>query len=325
MATRPDVTVVIPTRGRPALVTRAVHSALDQTLRDIEVVVVVDGPDEPTVAALGGITDPRLRVVELPASEGAPNARNAGVRAARGARTALLDDDDEWHPDKLAIQLDLAKNATDPLPIVISRLVNRTPRTEFVMPRRLPEPGEPLSEYFTVRRGLFHGDGFIQTSTILAPTELLRRVPFTPGLRRIQELDWALRALGEAGTGLVVASEPLVTWYTDENRPRISSVSTPWPEPLEWLRRMRPLVTPRAYAALAMSVISSMAAPTRSPRVFWTLLREAQRHGRPYPIDYLTFLQIWLIPPDLRRILRDKLRGSKDRHNFPEVVASKAS
>jgi glycosyltransferase involved in cell wall biosynthesis len=325
MATRPDVTVVIPTRGRPALVTRAVHSALDQTLRDIEVVVVVDGPDGPTVAALGGITDPRLRVIELPASGGAPNARNAGVRAARGAWTALLDDDDEWHPDKLAIQVDLAKNATDPLPIVISRLVNRTPRTEFVMPRRLPEPGEPLSEYFTVRRGLFHGDGFIQTSTILAPTELLRRVPFTPNLRRIQELDWALRALGEAGTGLVVASEPLVTWYTDENRPRISSVSTPWPEPLEWLRRMRPLVTPRAYAALAMSVISSMAAPTRSPRVFWTLLREAQRHGRPYPIDYLTFLQVWLIPPDLRRALRDKFRGSKDRHNFPEVVASKAS
>src|SRR5512133_2751459 len=181
----PDITVVIPTRGRPALVTRAVHSALAQTLRDLEVVVVVDGPDEPTVAALAGIADPRLRVVELPTSGGAPNARNTGVQAARGAWTALLDDDDEWHPHKLAIQLDLAGTAVHPLPIVISRLVNRTPRTEFVMPRRLPEPGEPLSEYFTVRRGLFHGDGFIQTSTIMAPTELLRRVPFTPDLRRI--------------------------------------------------------------------------------------------------------------------------------------------
>jgi glycosyltransferase involved in cell wall biosynthesis len=313
MPPTPDVTVVIPTRGRPALVTRAVHSALAQTLRDIEVVVVVDGPDGSTVAALAGIADPRLRVVELPTSGGAPNARNAGVQAARGAWTALLDDDDEWHPDKLAIQLDLAGNAVHPLPIVISRLVNRTPRTEFVLPRRLPEPGEPLSEYFTVRRGLFHGDGFIQTSTIMAPTELLRRVPFTPDLRRIQELDWALRALGEEGTGLVIAAEPLVTWYTDEDRPRISSVTTPWPEPLDWLRKMRPLVTPRAYAALTMSVISSMAAPTRSPRVFWTLLREAQRYGRPHAIDYLTFLQIWLIPPDLRRTLRDRLRARRPR------------
>jgi len=61
------------------------------------------------------------------------------------------------------------------MPVVACRLVNRTPRAEFYMPRRLPAPGEPISEYLTVRHGLFHGDGFIQTSTILAPTELLRR------------------------------------------------------------------------------------------------------------------------------------------------------
>ena len=34
----------------------------------------------------------------------------------------------------------------------------------------MPAPGEPVSEYLTVRRGLFYGDGFVQTSTIMAPT-----------------------------------------------------------------------------------------------------------------------------------------------------------
>ena len=80
MPATPDVTVVIPTRGRPALVTRAVHSALAQTLHDIEVVVVVDGPDGSTVAALAGIADPRLRVVELPAPGGAPGSPARRVR-----------------------------------------------------------------------------------------------------------------------------------------------------------------------------------------------------------------------------------------------------
>jgi hypothetical protein len=56
-----------------------------------------------------------------------------------------------------------------------------------------------------------------------------------------------------------------------------------------------------------MSVLASMAAPTRSLTAFGTLLREARRHGRPGPIDYLTFLQIWLIPPQLRRTLRDRV------------------
>lgn len=309
MSHTPAVSVVIPTLSRPPLVTRAVHSALAQTIADIEVIVVIDGPDDPTRAALAAITDPRLRVVGLPERGGAPNARNAGVREARALWTALLDDDDEWLPHKLAVQLDLAKAAKAaqvPSPIVASRLINRTPRTEFVMPRRLPIDGEPLSEYFAVRRGLFHGDGFIQTSTILAPTELLRRVPFAIGLRRLQELDWTLRALSHDGVDLRFAPEPLVVWNTDEDRPRLTFES-PWEESLAWLRRSRPLFTRRAYAAYTMSVISSMAAPTRSPRVFGTLFREAHRHGRPALLDYVTLLQTWLLPPELRRGLRDRI------------------
>jgi len=310
MPSTPDVSVVIPTWNRPDLVTRAVRSALAQTFDAIEVIVVVDGPGDQTPAALAEIDDDRLRVVVLPEKGGAPNARNSGVREARGTWTALLDDDDEWLPHKLETQLGLAKGAHSSTPIVASRLFNRTPRAESVMPRRLPEPGEPLSEYLTVRRGLFYGDGFIQTSTIMAPTDLLRRVPFTVGLRRQQELDWTLRAVRQPGVELLVAPEPLVIWHQDEDRERIS-LANPWQEQLDWLRASRELFTPRAYAAFTMSVLSSMAAPTRSPRVFRELLREARTHGRPGGLDYLTFLQIWAVPPQLRHTLRDRVLGRR--------------
>ena len=83
------------------------------------------------------------------------------------------------------------------------------------------------------------------------------------------------------------------------------------------------MFTPRAYAAVTMSVISSMAAPTRSPKVFRTLLREARQHGRPGAIDYLTFFQIWLIPPQLRRGLRDlvlRRRRANPAADQPEAV-----
>jgi hypothetical protein len=304
---RPDVSVVIPTFARPDLVLRAVRSALAQTLGGIEVLVVVDGPgDEETAAALATIDDPRLRVITLPEKGGAPNARNVGVAEARAPWTALLDDDDEWLPAKLATQLALAQSSPAKLPIVASRLINVTPRARFVMPRRLPSPGEPLSEYLTVRRGLFHGDGFIQTSTIMAPTELLRRVPFTVGLRRLQELDWTFRALGVDGVDLVYPTEPLVVWYQDENRPRISHES-PWQQSIEWLDRIRPLITRRAYAALATSVIASMAAPTRRLDLFRSILRGVRRHGAASAVDYVTYVQIWLLPPTVRRTLRDMI------------------
>jgi hypothetical protein len=304
MSSTPDVSVVIPTCSRPDLVVRAARSALGQTIRDLEVIVVIDGPDDATERALSTIADARLRVIALPRQLGAPNARNMGVAAARAPWTALLDDDDEWLPNKLAVQLNLARSATITTPIVASRLINRTPRAEFVLPRRLPATGEPVSEYLCVRRGLFHGDGFIQTSTIMAPTELFRRVPFAVGLRRLQELDWTLRAVSHDDVGLIIAAEPLVVWHTDEDRPRVS-FDLPWEQQLDWLRRSRPMFTRRAYAALTMSVIGSMAAPTRDMRIFRALLQEARDHGRPGAIDYVTFLQVWLIPPSVRASLRD--------------------
>jgi hypothetical protein len=180
------------------------------------------------------------------------------------------------------------------------------------VPRRLPAPGEPISEYLAVRRGLFHGDGFIQTSTIMAPTELLRRVPFAAGLRRLQELDWTLRALREDGTGVAMAAEALVIWHTDEDRARVS-FDAPWQQQLEWLRASRDLFTRRAYAALTMSVISAMAAPTGGARAFWTLLREAHGYGRPGLVDYVTFVQVWLVPQGLRRRVRDAVLGRRER------------
>jgi hypothetical protein len=193
---------------------------------------------------------------------------------------------------------------------VATRLLNRTPRAEYVLPRRLPADGEPLSEYFTVRRGLFHGEGFIQTSTILAPTDLFARVPFTVGLRRQQELDWTLRAVRHDDVQLIVAPEPLVVWHQDEDRERIS-LEMPWEDQLAWLRRSQDLFTPRAYAAFTMSVLSSMAAPTRSGAVFREILREARGYGRPGLIDYVTYLQIWALPPELRHQLRDRILGRR--------------
>ncbi len=154
----PLISVVIPTRGRPLLVTRAVHSALRQTFDRFEVIVVIDGPDEATRDALRVLADPRLRVIQLGSNGGACAARNRGAEAARGEWIALLDDDDEWLPDKLDAQMQLARSSVYPEPVVAARSIVRTPRGEFVLPRRLPRRGEPVGDYMFIRHGLFHGD-----------------------------------------------------------------------------------------------------------------------------------------------------------------------
>ena len=108
---KPRVTAVIPTRNRADLVCRAVESVLSQTMPELECVVVVDGPDPATSEALARITDSRLKVLALEHNVGGCEARNTGIREARGEWIALLDDDDEWQPTKIEKQL-LAAEAT---------------------------------------------------------------------------------------------------------------------------------------------------------------------------------------------------------------------
>ena len=114
----PIISTIIPTRNRPDLVYRAVESALNQTWQSIEVIVVIDGPDDATVAALDRITDPRLKKILLPENRGVAAARNAGIQVAKGSWIALLDDDDRWLPEKLERQMKIAGESSYSLPIV---------------------------------------------------------------------------------------------------------------------------------------------------------------------------------------------------------------
>ena len=99
------VSVIVPTLHRPTLLMRALASVFHQTWQEIEVIVVVDGPDPDTIAILQTIDDPRLRVIVNPRSLTAAGARNAGMDKAKGEWIAFLDDDDEWSPEKLAKQM----------------------------------------------------------------------------------------------------------------------------------------------------------------------------------------------------------------------------
>ena len=96
------VSAIIPTYNRAHLVTRAIRSALAALSPGDEVVVVDDGSTDETVAAVEAFGPP-VRLLRLP-HRGAGSARNAGLDAARGDLVGFLDDDDEWFPDKVALQ-----------------------------------------------------------------------------------------------------------------------------------------------------------------------------------------------------------------------------
>jgi len=103
------VSVVIPTVDRPALVPQAIASALAQTHREIEVIVVLNGASAETAeAARRCAADGRVRVVATARGTLAA-ARNYGMTFAGGEWIAFLDDDDIWLPEKTELQLAAAR------------------------------------------------------------------------------------------------------------------------------------------------------------------------------------------------------------------------
>lgn len=100
----PTVTVVMPLYNTERYVEQAIASVLAQTYADFELIVVDDGSTDESVQKVRRFRDPRIRLVSQ-ANRGLAGARNTGIRHAQGRYIALLDADDAWQAEKLALHV----------------------------------------------------------------------------------------------------------------------------------------------------------------------------------------------------------------------------
>ena len=109
----PLVSVIIPTYNRAALVCRAIDSVLAQTFTDYEIIVVDDAGSDNTEEVLSARYKEKIVYIKKQNNEGLSAARNTGIKAAQGTYIAFLDDDDEWLPEKLRLQIQVLQQYTD--------------------------------------------------------------------------------------------------------------------------------------------------------------------------------------------------------------------
>jgi glycosyltransferase involved in cell wall biosynthesis len=281
------VSVVIPTVNRPAMLLRALDSVMRQTHLPIEIIVVLDGPNDLTLAALQGRD--HVRVLELKAKSGACVARNFGVKNARAAWIAFLDDDDEWLPQKLERQVRAGLRSSLRYPIVFSQVIVNTPKGRFLMPRRGPARLESVDEYLYCRKSLLPGEVFFHTSNLLAPRELLDRVEFRLGQRKWDDVDWLLRAAKIGGAGLEFLPEPLSIYNSEDYDRSTVSSAFDWKYLFDWATSNRNLFSPRAYSGVFLVNIMHEAVRQRDCKAILPLAREA-RIGKPDLIQSVLFM-----------------------------------
>ena len=106
------VSIIIPTYKRTATLKRAIDSAVSQTYKNIEIIVVDDNFEFPEIrksnkALIESYKNNKILFVENKTNLGGGLSRNEGIKKASGDFVAFLDDDDEFFSQKIEKQMRL--------------------------------------------------------------------------------------------------------------------------------------------------------------------------------------------------------------------------
>jgi glycosyltransferase involved in cell wall biosynthesis len=300
----PLVTAVIPTYRRPEMILAAVKFALDQTYKNIEVLVVVDGPYPPTEELLATIHDERVRVVVNEVNVGLAEVKNIAARHARGEYIALLDDDDEWYPTKIEKQVAVALELGGDNVMVFSQFLDKTDKLTRVQPYSFPRGPHKFSE------SIFCERCNLQCSTWFISTALIRRVPFIKGLR-IEDIDWLLRATADENVKVGKVEEVLSVYNNMDTGARITSTGN-WETSYLWGMTNRKYFTPRAFSYFIATFCIRRAKQNKVTfRTYLFLISTALFLGSASPGTFMYFFGYLIFSDSRRRAIKEFLKGRR--------------
>ncbi len=252
----PAVSVITPIYNRIGFLHAIISTLQQQTLSDLELILVDDGSEHDVSAAIETIkTDVFIRLIRLEQNKGGASARNVGLEYARGRYVAFLDSDDRWFPDKLRMQFEQLEAAADRANWVSLTRQLVSGERNYVTPRKLLTGKTTVGEY------LFRSGGVIQTSMMFMIAELAKAVRFVEGGRGHDDWSFALR-LEQAGARFEMLPEAL-TIYNDNSdhmrrSPPYSAARLEWLE--QWRSNLGELPYLAARAAFSSKIPSGLLA-----------------------------------------------------------------
>jgi glycosyltransferase involved in cell wall biosynthesis len=206
----PAVSVVIPAFNAAEHLPDALRSIRNQTMTDVEVIVVDDGSTDDTVGAARQFSDQLQLTILQQNNAGPAAARNNGIRHARGRYCAFLDSDDVMLPERLAKQSSLLDRESD-LGLVHTDLM--TFDDGGIIHHTRLAFSNPCGGMVLDRLLL---DNFITTSTVMAPKATLLEVGLFGEARRVSE-DFELWLKIAARWKVAFIEQPLVRYRRRAN------------------------------------------------------------------------------------------------------------
>ncbi len=176
------ISVIIPTYNREKKLLNSVNSVRNQTIRDIEIIVVDDGSTDSTFDVIKRIDDNRIKYIKLETNRGGGVARNIGVSKAKGEFIAFQDSDDIWYRNKLEVEIKALKdNKADIVFCKMNRIEDG--KSTGLVPTAYKEGFlNPVKNVYG-----------IGTPTLLGYSDIFKNNQFDSKFPRYQELELMIR------------------------------------------------------------------------------------------------------------------------------------
>lgn len=214
MCEKPLISIIVPTYNRQNLIVCSIESILNQTYKNIEIIIINDGSTDGTKDVLKKIKDSRVRVFNNENNQGASASRNIGVNKAIGSFIAFQDSDDIWYQEKLEIQYKkLITSGADAVSCSFYRkdtkgIESLVPNTKII--DKITENNNIINLKQILRSNL------ISTQTLLIKKEVFKTLKgFDTNLKSLEDWELAIRLL--KNHKIYFLSDPLLMVFLQKN------------------------------------------------------------------------------------------------------------
>ena len=196
------VSVIIPFYKKRKFICETVSSILEQTYKNIEIVIIYDDPEKDDLNFLrkNFSENDKIRIIVNNRNLGAGLSRNKGIASAKGIYVGFIDADDLWSKEKISKQITFMKKNNFQVSHTSYKIIS--------------EEGEILntrkSKYFNNYKNILTSCDIGLSSVLLKKTLITEEIKFA-NLKTKEDFVLWLKIL-KSGFEIGAVEEPLMSW-----------------------------------------------------------------------------------------------------------------
>lgn len=200
------VSVIIPFFNEEKYLKDTIKSILNQTYENIEILLINDNSTDSSLEICKSFNDSRIKIyTKKDKIKGAASSRNMAIDLAKGNFAAVQDADDIAHPERIAKQLNKAKE--NPSKLIVGTWIKKVDKKETLV--KLPIENRDIIKGF---RRSYNRVTFV-AGTLFCSSEILRRFRYREKIHYVEDLDLLQRLYEDGRYEFNNIPEYLYTYY----------------------------------------------------------------------------------------------------------------